>query len=474
MFLIGIGFITGLGTLFLLLKFNDKSIYFGVRLPINFEITNELESIRKKYLIQGALYQVLLLIITLILPREFIYTTAVLIILIYMGIVYFMFFKANAKVKAIKKRDKWSGYSENIVIVDLKNKKNLKEQKSIPKILIIFPIILTFINFIIGMYIYISTKDELIPSKFGDNGVIEGYVTKGDIMSIVDMFMPFISQIVLTLTTFIVYICIIKSKNIINGGEVENIKEYNTKVKNSSIYYITFSLTICGLLFIGMYFIDNEGMFWIAMIILIFIILSLFIYIAYYDKNIKPYRGTYEVKDGKTIVNRDDDENYIGGMFYTNPSDPSLIIPKRVGIGWDLNYGNTKAKIFVIVVILILIITAVIIPFETKERIPDITQNSIKISGLYGTEINKNEISSITLEAFLPEGLSKVNGIGTEKKLIGSFKEDKIYSVRLYISDAKEKTIKILKKDGKRIYINYKNKEDTESMYKSLVNYIKN
>ncbi|HSY33775.1 MAG TPA: DUF5808 domain-containing protein [Verrucomicrobiae bacterium] len=28
------------------------------------------------------------------------------------------------------------------------------------------------------------------------------------------------------------------------------------------------------------------------------------------------------------------------GSFYSNPSDPALLVPKRLGIGYTLNFGN--------------------------------------------------------------------------------------------------------------------------------------
>ncbi len=28
------------------------------------------------------------------------------------------------------------------------------------------------------------------------------------------------------------------------------------------------------------------------------------------------------------------------GIFYSNPEDPALLVPKRFGIGWTLNFGN--------------------------------------------------------------------------------------------------------------------------------------
>ena len=48
------------------------------------------------------------------------------------------------------------------------------------------------------------------------------------------------------------------------------------------------------------------------------------------------------------------------GSIYNNPNDPSLFVQKRFGVGWTVNIGNTKGKLFFfspfIIVIVVLII----------------------------------------------------------------------------------------------------------------------
>ena len=70
------------------------------------------------------------------------------------------------------------------------------------------------------------------------------------------------------------------------------------------------------------------------------------------EKNIK-------VKDEGEIIYRDDDRFYKIGLFYYNKQDPAIMIQKRVGIGYDLNYGNPISKILAIIVGIILIGTVV-------------------------------------------------------------------------------------------------------------------
>lgn len=45
------------------------------------------------------------------------------------------------------------------------------------------------------------------------------------------------------------------------------------------------------------------------------------------------------------VMNRDDDSFWKAGIIYYNRDDPSVIVPKRFGIGYTFNYGNIYVKI---------------------------------------------------------------------------------------------------------------------------------
>ncbi|WP_026554473.1 DUF1648 domain-containing protein [Arthrobacter sp. 35W] len=43
------------------------------------------------------------------------------------------------------------------------------------------------------------------------------------------------------------------------------------------------------------------------------------------------------------LTHRDDDKYWRGGLFYINREDHSLLVPRRYGLGWTLNFGNPRA-----------------------------------------------------------------------------------------------------------------------------------
>ena len=71
--------------------------------------------------------------------------------------------------------------------------------------------------------------------------------------------------------------------------------------------------------------------------------------------------STYANRQRTDAFFRDDDRYWYGGLFYNNPDDPAMFVPKRFGLGWTLNFGHPRAKLFLIT-ILVLILVLVLIP----------------------------------------------------------------------------------------------------------------
>jgi len=61
-------------------------------------------------------------------------------------------------------------------------------------------------------------------------------------------------------------------------------------------------------------------------------------------------------------VFRDDDRYWYAGLWYNNPDDPALFVPKRFGFGWTLNFGHPQAKLFLITLLVLLLLLGVGLP----------------------------------------------------------------------------------------------------------------
>jgi len=51
---------------------------------------------------------------------------------------------------------------------------------------------------------------------------------------------------------------------------------------------------------------------------------------------------------------RPSDDAWTAGVFYSNPDDPALFVPKRFGVGYTLNFGNRWAWLALAVILLLI------------------------------------------------------------------------------------------------------------------------
>ena len=50
----------------------------------------------------------------------------------------------------------------------------------------------------------------------------------------------------------------------------------------------------------------------------------------------------------------DDDACWRAGIFYVNPDDPSIWVPKRMGVGWTINFGRPAGVVIAVVTVLVI------------------------------------------------------------------------------------------------------------------------
>ncbi|MGW0231343.1 DUF1648 domain-containing protein [Actinopolymorpha singaporensis] len=73
----------------------------------------------------------------------------------------------------------------------------------------------------------------------------------------------------------------------------------------------------------------------------------------------EPGAGAAEEDTG--VVQRDDDRFWPAASFYVNRDDPAIFVPKRLGVGWTVNFGNLKGvALFVAILLAPLVLTVVL------------------------------------------------------------------------------------------------------------------
>ena len=146
----------------------------------------------------------------------------------------------------------------------------------------------------------------------------------------------------------------------------------------------------------------------------------------------------YGQTDGRSLAT-DDDEYWINGSIYSNPNDPSLMVPKRLGIGMTINRATRAGKWiwygsigFAAALILAMSLFAI----QSDRTAPELTideDGTVTIHyPQYGSSFKLENIEDITLEENLPSGF-RTNGIATAEYARGSFDLAKLGAAKLYV-----------------------------------------
>ena len=69
-----------------------------------------------------------------------------------------------------------------------------------------------------------------------------------------------------------------------------------------------------------------------------------------------------EVPEGAPVGDRTADEHWHWGLFYFNPADPALMVEKRMGIGYTLNFGNPWAWLMLVGLVGVSLVVRTIAP----------------------------------------------------------------------------------------------------------------
>lgn len=459
-------------------EMSNKSIFFGVRVPVGYEKMEELKKFKKQYkrnfsITFLGITAVLALIMQVVYYEVYIFLSigAALIGVVALNINYYIIHK---KVKQVKKNEGWKFENNKVVVVDTNYRKKDSNNKRVVVSAwwFLLPVAIIIINLIMILANY-QGLPEKIPTHFNAAGQPDSWTDKGLLpaLSVV------IIQSALTLLMYGVHKFVEKAKQSLNGGEVSNIKK-NSRRRRYLISMFLFVITVflnINFFITSLYMLEiikhNAVVFNITItaILLLPLILVIAEVVNARKEEGEPLSETTE--DGKLIINRDDDDYYWMGTWYYNKNDPALFVEKRVGFGMDFNYARPVAKIVMAIVALFIVgifVLIATIPGMTKGREVSVTDSSIKISGVWGLTIDESDIDNIEIETTLPTILMKTNGADIGNKLFGKHKIKGYNNAVLFIEDKTKPFIALYTKDGGFIAINYLDESKTERLFEEL------
>lgn len=348
---------------FLVNKFSNNGIIFGVRVPKEYEKDEDILKLEKEYKKNYLIFILpLILIINIIVIfnwRISIFILLTFLLIIVCNIPVFVYWKRTMKLKEEKG---WHKLGKNIVFVDTSIRKpKLREDNVVIKtkafmILLIFPLI----TFIVTLIVYQNVPSPF-PIHYNAEGIADNFIYKEGFKGFFYLALfPVLTQIGMIVFLSLINKFAINGKVEINSGTLEEIKEQRKTFKriNSILLFI---LTIeISIMFTFIQFstlfswnVNFINIIFLPIILLTTIIFSIISYkIGQGGKNIK-------IKKEDKEIYRDDDRNWLLGNFYYNKKDPSIFVEKRVGIGWDVNLGNPIGLIIMILPFILIIVSLI-------------------------------------------------------------------------------------------------------------------
>ncbi|MGL4774245.1 MAG: DUF1648 domain-containing protein [Clostridium sp.] len=327
---------------------NSEGVIYGIRVPRSYreheEILKIIQNFRKNIIILNTLTFILFLVVFNFWSRVFILMIFIFLLTIIQIGCYML---SNKKMLSLKYELKWNEMSSsNKVFVEIGKKKEVEK----PYYIYIFGIALGIA--IIGIVILLfkfSSLPDLVPVHFS-NGAPDRYADITTLAGKLEVFMIPLLNLLLVVGMFIYTKKYNQKMNTgrLNGGLISEIRGRRQVSKNvmQSLNAFT-SLIVSSLMLFGelnMFGIVEynnsleKGLGIIALIIVAFPIL----FMVFANKlKIKKIKANKE--DEEIYV--DDDKYYIGGIFYYNKKDRNVMIVRRMGMGYDLNYATTIGKV---------------------------------------------------------------------------------------------------------------------------------
>ncbi|MGL5329870.1 MAG: DUF1648 domain-containing protein [Peptostreptococcaceae bacterium] len=336
---------------------SGKRQFYGVSLNSDYFDKEEFKSLDKKYKKLNTLGFVFTLLITLILIFSFnAYDVAILFSCLgFISFHFIVYVNIHNNVKSLKSKIMVTNpgieikKSKMLLDTDFLNEKNHIIKKF--SILYALPTAITILVSIYALTKYSSAPD-MIPTHWGFTGEADAF-SKKSFFSFSGMILM---MVLISISIYVSSISSLKTRAKLSIVDIEASKKAHIYYLNK--YGLTFLVlnVSCQILFISILIATanasniNTYILWPSTIITI--ISSLYLTYIY-------YKSPNRIKDAVYSVD-DEDSLWILGCIYNNPNDPSLFVNKRFGVGWTVNIGITKGRIFFILPFIILIFSFVL------------------------------------------------------------------------------------------------------------------
>ena len=169
----------------------------------------------------------------------------------------------------------------------------------------------------------------------------------------------------------------------------------------------------------------------------------------------------------------DEDDYWIGGLFYYNPHDSHMMVNARTGVGTTCNLASTGGKLltgFALLVLVGSLIWMSAVGLEDRSAIT-LEQTDVSISCENSSsryEVRLDEMEQLELLDALPEGLWRTMGIGGQHLIKGRFTAPEYPDLRIMADSTTPPYLVLHTESGTDYLFGARDPDETRALFEAL------
>ena len=176
----------------------------------------------------------------------------------------------------------------------------------------------------------------------------------------------------------------------------------------------------------------------------------------------------------ETTLITDDDEYWIGGMFYNNPADHRAMVEKRMGIGATINLGHPVGKAVGVLTALLLVYTFMMLiwvgmvevtPIDLRLQDGKVICHQMRDEYVIPTDQIKDVQWGDDLSGLQ---MTRTNGVGMPNLLKGKFTVDNRTDCIVFLDPRENVYIRLETADGRVYYVSGADAASTRDIYEKI------
>ena len=245
----------------------------------------------------------------------------------------------RSRVRALKGERGWKAeVAERVAVVGSPAGGPLPQPVPMRANLVYIPIVLATLVLCVALY---PQMPDQIPMHVDFSGNVTSYSEKSPATVGFALGMQVFMAAIMAFTHFM----ILRSKRPVEPeSPAESALAYALYARAWSLAILLMGVVLClclALLPLTMAGLMSLAAWGALMVVVVLVILAVFVVLGVrYGQNGARAIRSLRPREADSRMRADDDAMWKAGVFYWNPADPAVVVPKRFGIGWTINWAR--------------------------------------------------------------------------------------------------------------------------------------